>query len=75
VLTIEGERRHEKEEKGEAFYTCERSYGSFSRTVPLPEGAKADQAKATFKNGVLEVTMPAPKVETTPTRKLDVKAV
>lgn len=73
ALTISGERRQEKEEKGDQFYRCERSYGSFSRSIPLPEGAHADQAAATFKNGVLEVTMPAPAVEPPKARQLEVK--
>jgi HSP20 family protein len=60
ALIIRGERKHEKEEKDEHFYRSERSYGSFSRVVPLPEGAKTDSVKASFKNGVLEITMPAP---------------
>jgi HSP20 family protein len=60
VLCIEGERRHEREEKRKGFYRSERTYGRFYREVPLPEGIDAEQAKATFKNGVLEVTMPAP---------------
>jgi len=72
VLTISGERKEEKEEKREGFYRSERSYGTFYREIPLPEGAKTEDAVATFRNGVLEVTMPAPKVET-PTRKLEIK--
>jgi HSP20 family protein len=60
ALCIEGERRQEREEKRKGFYRSERSYGRFYREVPLPEGVDAEQAKATFKNGVLEVTMPAP---------------
>lgn len=59
ALTIEGERRHEHEEKGESGYFSERSYGTFHRTIPLPEGIKTDQAKASFRDGVLEVTMPS----------------
>lgn len=60
AITISGERRQEhKTERGGVFQS-ERSYGSFYRTIPLPEGAMTDQAKATFKDGVLEVTMPAP---------------
>lgn len=57
-LTIEGERRDEREEKGESFYRSERKYGSFYRDIPLPKGADAARAKANFKNGVLEITMP-----------------
>lgn len=57
-LTIEGERKMEKEEKKEGFYRTERSYGGFYRRIPLPEHVKAEAAKATFKNGVLEIEMP-----------------
>jgi HSP20 family protein len=59
-LTISGERKYEKEEKKENVFRCEREYGSFSRMVPLPKGAKLDAVKATFENGVLEVTVPLP---------------
>ena len=65
ALTISGERKEETEEKGEGFYRSERTYGSFFRRIPLPEGVKADEADATFKNGVLEVAMPAPKRSST----------
>jgi HSP20 family protein len=60
AVIIQGERRHEEEEEREGYYRSERSYGSFCRVIPLPEGAITDQAKATFKDGVLEITMPAP---------------
>lgn len=59
-LTIQGERKQESEEKREGFYRSERAYGSFFREIPLPEGAKTDSAKATFKNGVLEISVEAP---------------
>ena len=59
-VCIQGERKHEKEEEREGYYRSERGYGSFSRVIPLPEGAITDQAKANFKDGVLEITMPAP---------------
>jgi len=59
-VLIEGERKREHEEKGRGFYRSERSYGSFSRRIPLPEGAKTEQAKAEFNNGVLEVSIPVP---------------
>lgn len=71
-LAISGERKEEKEEKQEGFYCSERSYGSFYRQIPLPEGAKTENAVATFLNGVLEITIPAPKVAA-PTRKLEIK--
>jgi HSP20 family protein len=60
VLAIQGERRHEREERKKGVFRSERSYGSFYREIPLPEGIDPAAAKATFKNGVLEVTMPAP---------------
>lgn len=59
-VTIQGERKHEFEEEREGYYRSERSYGSFCRVIPLPEGAITEQAKATFKDGVLEITIPAP---------------
>lgn len=59
-LTISGERKHEVEEKKEDFYRSEREYGSFCRVIPLPEGVKLDDVKATFAEGVLEVTVPLP---------------
>jgi HSP20 family protein len=59
-VCIQGERKHEKEEEREGYYRSERGYGSFSRVIPLPEGAISEQAKANFKDGVLEITMPAP---------------
>jgi HSP20 family protein len=59
-LIIQGERKREHEEKGEGWYRSERSYGQFYRVIPLPEGANAEQAKAQFENGVLEVAVPIP---------------
>jgi HSP20 family protein len=72
VLTISGERKEVKEEKREGYYRSERSYGSFYRQVPLPEGAKIDTATAEFKDGVLEIVMQAPKGERR-VRKLEIK--
>jgi len=72
ALVISGERKEEQEEKGEGFYRSERTYGSFFRRLPLPEGVKSEEAAATFKNGVLEVTIPAPKREPTG-RRLEIK--
>ena len=63
VLTLEGERKQEKEEKREGYFRSERSYGAFYRAIPLPEGVKADGIVANFKNGVLEVAMPLVKEE------------
>jgi HSP20 family protein len=71
-ITIQGERKREHEEEREGVYRSERTYGSFSRTIPLPEGAMADQAKATFKDGVLEITMPAPPEQVRRGRRLEI---
>jgi HSP20 family protein len=60
VLTIEGERKQEKEEKRKGYYHSERSYGKFSRTIGLPDGAKTDQATAQLNNGTMEITIPIP---------------
>jgi HSP20 family protein len=57
-LTIKGEKKKEEEIKEKDYYRCERSYGSFLRTLELPREVKADNVKATFKNGVLEVRLP-----------------
>jgi HSP20 family protein len=72
-LVISGERKNEAEEKKDNFYRCEREYGTFYRAVPLPEGVKYEDVKATFANGVLEVSVPLP-VKTEPVaRKVEVE--
>jgi len=58
TLTLKGEKKKEEEVKEKDFYRCEREYGSFLRTVELPAEVQTDGAKATFKNGVLEVRLP-----------------
>ena len=72
TLTISGERKSEHEEKREGFYRSERSYGSFYRQIPLPEGVNADDAQATFNDGVLEISMQAPQRESR-SRRLEIK--
>lgn len=59
-LVIQGERRHEHEEQEGGYRRSERRYGSFYRSIPLPEGAQMEQARAEFKDGVLEVSVPVP---------------
>ena len=58
TLTIKGEKKKEEEVKEENYYRCERSYGSFLRSVELPKDVHADKVKASFKNGILEVRVP-----------------
>jgi len=57
---ISGERKEERDEKRGGMHVTERHYGQFYRSIPLPEGAKPDQVKARYENGVLEITVPAP---------------
>ena len=57
-LTIKGEKKQEREEKGEQYYRSERAYGAFSRTIVLPAAVDASKAEASFKNGVLTITLP-----------------
>ena len=71
-LTISGERRQEQETERDGVYRSERSYGTFHRTIALPEGAITDQAKASFKDGVLEITIPAPP-QSTKGRRLEIR--
>ena len=71
-IVIRGERRQEKEENEEGYYRSERNYGSFYREIPLPEGVNANEAKANFRNGVLEITMPAPERQTLGRRRIEI---
>lgn len=57
-LTLKGEAKREEEIKEEDYYACERSYGSFTRTIALPVEVNSEKAKASFKNGVLEIVLP-----------------
>jgi HSP20 family protein len=59
-LVIEGERKQEYTGEEGGFQRSERSYGRFWRLIPLPEGANVEQARASFENGVLQVTIPVP---------------
>lgn len=58
VLTIQGERKQEKEEKGKKYHRIERSYGSFVRTFSLPDVIDEEKVKAEFKDGVLNLYLP-----------------
>jgi HSP20 family protein len=58
ALIIEGERKREHKEDHEGFHRWERSYGQFYRSIPLPEGAKTDQAKAELADGILKISLP-----------------
>ena len=58
VLTLKGEKKQEKKEEKEDYHRIERSYGSFTRSFTLPAGVKQEDVKATFKDGILEISMP-----------------
>ena len=70
-LVVSGKREFEKEEENETYFARERSYGTFTRTFTLPEGADVDHAKADLKNGVLTLVVPK-KAEVQP-RRIEVK--
>lgn len=73
VLTLKGEKREQREEKGKSFYFSERRYGSFQRSFRLPADVGAEQIDATFKNGVL--TLGIPKLNASPqdSQKIPIK--
>ncbi len=58
TLTIKGEKKKEEEVKEADYYRCERSYGALARSVELPVEVKAEEAQASFKDGVLHVRLP-----------------
>lgn len=67
MLTIRGEKKHEKQEKNRNYHYMERGFGSFHRSVQLPSSVDAQKVDATFKNGVLTVTV-AKRPDATPKR-------
>jgi HSP20 family protein len=70
-LTIEGERKHEEKEEEKDYLHREFEYGKFSRMMSLPDGVDVNQVKAHYKDGVLEITMPAPKQMTS--KKIEIE--
>jgi len=70
MLHIEAERREEEKTEEKGYVRRELRYGSFSRSLPLPEGATEDDVKASYKDGILEIRIPV--AETVPTRKIPV---
>jgi HSP20 family protein len=71
MLTVSGQRKEEKEEKGKTYHRVERRAGSFSRSVTLPCPVKDDAVDAKYRDGVLTITMP--KTEEAKSRKIPVK--
>jgi HSP20 family protein len=74
LLTIKGEKREEKEEKRKDYYLSERRFGTFHRSFQVPDGVDADKIAASFKNGVLTVTLPKSAEAQKKEKKIPVKA-
>jgi len=78
ILTVSGERHQEHESSRDGYHHLERSFGKFSRSLRLPQGVSADDVRAEFDNGVLEVTIPKPDVDSVKTVEIksidDIKA-
>jgi HSP20 family protein len=72
AITLSGQRKQERVEENGGVYRLERSYGAFYREIPLPEGAIADRATASFKDGVLEITVPAPPEQVSRGRRVEI---
>lgn len=72
-LTIKGEKKEEKEEKGKNYHRMERSYGSFSRTLPLPVEINTEKAEASYKQGVLTILLPKTEKAVKETKKIPIK--
>ncbi len=74
-LVIQGERRssHDEGQQGSGFYQSERSYGSFYRSIPLPEGVDPQTAEASFKDGVLDVCFDAPRRPQQQARQIEIR--
>jgi HSP20 family protein len=73
MLTISGEKRDEREEKEKSHHFSERRYGSFRRSFALPQGVDRDKVEATFKNGVLSLTLPKTPDAMQRQKKIEVK--
>lgn len=74
TLKIKGEKKQETEEKEKNYYRVERSYGSFQRTLTLPEDSDRDKINATFKNGIMTITIPRKTTGKPPAKKIDINA-
>lgn len=72
TLIIRGERHNDVDDEQEGYYRSERSYGSFYRAIPLPDNIDASQCNASFRDGVLQVSLPKPPQQSR-ARKIDVK--
>lgn len=73
-ITIKGEKKEEREEKGKESYYMERSFGSFTRVLPIPVEINPDKVEATFKKGVLNITLPKIHKEKKEQKKIQIKS-
>jgi len=74
VLTIKGEKKHEEEKKEKEYYRVERSFGSFERSIRVPQEINADKIKASFKKGVLNISLPKSEKAKEKARQIEVTA-
>jgi len=72
TLEISGERRQDEEDQSDRSWWTERSYGSFYRAIPLPDGVNEDQITAKFEDGILNVTVPLPQQATRKAKKVEI---
>ncbi len=72
ILTVKGEKKEEKEDRGRDYYRMERSYGSFSRSIQIPAEVDESGIRATFKKGVLEISLPKTAKAVEETKKITV---
>jgi HSP20 family protein len=72
-VTIKGEKKQESKEENEGYFRQERSYGSFQRVIALPDTANLDKAEASFKNGVLALSVPKKAGAQSKERKIEIK--
>jgi HSP20 family protein len=73
MLTIRGNKKEEQEDKGKNYHRLERSYGSFSRTIPLPVAVESEKIEANFRKGVLSIRLPKSLKAVSETKKIAVK--
>ncbi|PKN75308.1 MAG: molecular chaperone [Deltaproteobacteria bacterium HGW-Deltaproteobacteria-10] len=74
AVTIKGEKKEEKEDKGKNYYFMERSYGSFHRTISLDADIESGKAEASYKNGVLSITIPKSQTTKAKGTKVSIKS-
>ncbi|MGV8056944.1 MAG: Hsp20/alpha crystallin family protein [Smithellaceae bacterium] len=74
AVIIKGEKKEEKEGKGKNYYYMERSYGAFNRVIPLSAETESGKAEASFKNGVLNITIPKSQTSKVKGTKVPIKS-